>query len=202
MRRLVVREAEAVEPEIAKPAQAYRAARDVLLERRTNYDAALRDFAWPELDEFSWALRTSTRSPTPGHRPAPRRPRRRGDGVRARTFVHQSGPPDPAPSSGATPGSHQPGTPDGVPFLRRPHTRAGGARPDRAPLEPALTPALQRGDHPVALRDRALGDRRRRDEGLEGVRGRRVQVELGRHPGGEQALRVGQRIVAEDAAPS
>jgi acetyl-CoA synthetase len=42
--------------EISKAAQAFRAARDVLLERRTDYDAALRDFAWPELDEFNWAL--------------------------------------------------------------------------------------------------------------------------------------------------
>ncbi|HEY2195164.1 MAG TPA: AMP-binding protein [Actinomycetospora sp.] len=43
-------------PELSKAAQAFREARDVLLERRTDYDAALRDFTWPELDEFNWAL--------------------------------------------------------------------------------------------------------------------------------------------------
>jgi acetyl-CoA synthetase len=45
-----------VVPEISKAAAAFRAARDVLQARRTDYDAALRDFAWPELDEFNWAL--------------------------------------------------------------------------------------------------------------------------------------------------
>lgn len=43
-------------PELSKAAQAFREARDVLLERRTDYDAALRDFAWPRLEEFNWAL--------------------------------------------------------------------------------------------------------------------------------------------------
>lgn len=37
-------------------AQAFRAARDLLVERQTDYDAARRDFAWPKLDEFNWAL--------------------------------------------------------------------------------------------------------------------------------------------------
>src|SRR5437764_9755482 len=35
---------------------AFRAARDLLLHNREDYDAAIREFAWPELDEFNWAL--------------------------------------------------------------------------------------------------------------------------------------------------
>jgi acetyl-CoA synthetase len=35
---------------------AFRAARDLLLARRTDYSAARREFAWPQLDEFNWAL--------------------------------------------------------------------------------------------------------------------------------------------------
>ena len=35
---------------------AFRAARDLLLSRRDDYEAARREFAWPELDEFNWAL--------------------------------------------------------------------------------------------------------------------------------------------------
>ncbi len=35
---------------------AFRAARDLLLEYRTEYPAALSEFTWPELDEFNWAL--------------------------------------------------------------------------------------------------------------------------------------------------
>ena len=35
---------------------AFRAARDLLLRNREDYDAAIREFAWPELDEFNWAL--------------------------------------------------------------------------------------------------------------------------------------------------
>ncbi|HEX6526244.1 MAG TPA: AMP-binding protein [Streptosporangiaceae bacterium] len=35
---------------------AFRAARDLLLRHRDSYDAARREFAWPELDEFNWAL--------------------------------------------------------------------------------------------------------------------------------------------------
>src|SRR5579863_9489129 len=34
----------------------FRAARDLLLRHREDYDAAVREFAWPELDEFNWAL--------------------------------------------------------------------------------------------------------------------------------------------------
>ena len=35
---------------------AFRAARDLLLARRTDYSAARSEFAWPDLDEFNWAL--------------------------------------------------------------------------------------------------------------------------------------------------
>jgi len=35
---------------------AFQAARDLLLRHREDYDAAIRDFAWPELEEFNWAL--------------------------------------------------------------------------------------------------------------------------------------------------
>jgi acetyl-CoA synthetase len=34
----------------------FRAARDLLLERREDYDAAYRDFRWPQLGGFNWAL--------------------------------------------------------------------------------------------------------------------------------------------------
>lgn len=36
--------------------EAYKAARDFLLAKRGDYDAAYRDFHWPELDRFNWAL--------------------------------------------------------------------------------------------------------------------------------------------------
>ncbi|MGW4587224.1 AMP-binding protein [Amycolatopsis thermoflava] len=36
--------------------QRFREARDFLLAHREDYDTAYRDFAWPELDEFNWAL--------------------------------------------------------------------------------------------------------------------------------------------------
>ena len=42
--------------ELSKAATEFRRARDLLLERREDLDAALRDFAWPQLDEFNWAL--------------------------------------------------------------------------------------------------------------------------------------------------
>src|SRR5258708_38216495 len=35
---------------------ALRAARDLLLRHRDDYDAARAEFAWPELGEFNWAL--------------------------------------------------------------------------------------------------------------------------------------------------
>jgi acetyl-CoA synthetase len=34
----------------------FRAARDLLLRYRDDYDSAWREFAWPQLDEFNWAL--------------------------------------------------------------------------------------------------------------------------------------------------
>ena len=34
----------------------FRAARDFLLANRSNYDVAYRDFQWPEMDQFNWAL--------------------------------------------------------------------------------------------------------------------------------------------------
>ena len=37
-------------------AAAFRAARDLLLRHRDDYAAARREFPWPELDEFNWAL--------------------------------------------------------------------------------------------------------------------------------------------------
>ena len=42
--------------ESASPTTAFRAARDLLLRYRDHYDAARREFTWPELDEFNWAL--------------------------------------------------------------------------------------------------------------------------------------------------
>jgi acetyl-CoA synthetase len=36
--------------------QSFRAARGLLFAHREDYDAALRDFRWPEIDEFNWAL--------------------------------------------------------------------------------------------------------------------------------------------------
>src|SRR5215510_15786729 len=37
-------------------AAAFRAARDLLLRTRDDYAAAKREFSWPALDEFNWAL--------------------------------------------------------------------------------------------------------------------------------------------------
>src|SRR5208282_1751503 len=34
----------------------FRAARDLLLSYRDDYESARREFGWPELDEFNWAL--------------------------------------------------------------------------------------------------------------------------------------------------
>ncbi len=42
--------------ESASPTAAFRAARDLLLQYREDYESARREFAWPELDEFNWAL--------------------------------------------------------------------------------------------------------------------------------------------------
>jgi acetyl-CoA synthetase len=41
---------------MASSTDAFRAARDLLLAHRTDYSAARREFTWPELDEFNWAL--------------------------------------------------------------------------------------------------------------------------------------------------
>ena len=42
--------------DVASPAAAFRAARDLLLGYRDDYASARREFAWPELGEFNWAL--------------------------------------------------------------------------------------------------------------------------------------------------
>jgi acetyl-CoA synthetase len=36
--------------------ETFRSARDLLLRLRDDYDTAYREFAWPQLDEFNWAL--------------------------------------------------------------------------------------------------------------------------------------------------
>src|SRR5580692_8057415 len=41
---------------MASSTDAFRAARDLLLRHRGDYDAARREFSWPVLDEFNWAL--------------------------------------------------------------------------------------------------------------------------------------------------
>ncbi|HSP71972.1 MAG TPA: AMP-binding protein, partial [Gaiellaceae bacterium] len=43
-------------PESRSAHETFRAARDLLLGRRDDYEAARREFAWPELNEFNWAL--------------------------------------------------------------------------------------------------------------------------------------------------
>ena len=40
----------------ATDSAAFTRARDFLLAHRTNYDTAYRDFRWPQLTEFNWAL--------------------------------------------------------------------------------------------------------------------------------------------------
>ena len=40
----------------AETASAFLSARDFLLRHRTDYDTAVRDFRWPVLDRFNWAL--------------------------------------------------------------------------------------------------------------------------------------------------
>jgi acetyl-CoA synthetase len=42
--------------ETASPTAAFRAARDLLLRYRKDYEGARREFTWPELGEFNWAL--------------------------------------------------------------------------------------------------------------------------------------------------
>ncbi len=42
--------------ESASATAAFRAARDLLLRYREDYEGARREFTWPELGEFNWAL--------------------------------------------------------------------------------------------------------------------------------------------------
>jgi hypothetical protein len=42
--------------------ESFRAARDLLLARRSEYADAVRDFRWPELEEFNWGSTGSTPS--------------------------------------------------------------------------------------------------------------------------------------------
>ncbi|MGC5872776.1 AMP-binding protein, partial [Ralstonia pseudosolanacearum] len=42
--------------DVAPAARDFLAARDLLLRYRTDYDRAYREFRWPELDTFNWAL--------------------------------------------------------------------------------------------------------------------------------------------------
>jgi acetyl-CoA synthetase len=39
-----------------RSAEAFYAAREFLVAHREDYDTAYRDFRWPEIDEFNWAL--------------------------------------------------------------------------------------------------------------------------------------------------
>jgi len=41
---------------VSSSTEAFRAARDLLLAQREDYDRAYAEFRWPELDEFNWAL--------------------------------------------------------------------------------------------------------------------------------------------------
>src|SRR4051812_17754030 len=41
---------------ISAATEQFRAARDFLLSKRTDYDGAVRDFVWPQFDHFNWAL--------------------------------------------------------------------------------------------------------------------------------------------------
>ena len=42
--------------DVPSHAQPFLAARDFLLRHRTDYDTAYREFRWPELERFNWAL--------------------------------------------------------------------------------------------------------------------------------------------------
>jgi acetyl-CoA synthetase len=44
------------DPAGGAPTEAFRAARDYLLAHRDDYDTAYRDFRWPELEHFNWAV--------------------------------------------------------------------------------------------------------------------------------------------------
>ena len=43
-------------PTAAAATGAFRAARDLLLRHRDDYESARREFTWPELDGFNWAV--------------------------------------------------------------------------------------------------------------------------------------------------
>ncbi|HEY0602245.1 MAG TPA: AMP-binding protein [Herpetosiphonaceae bacterium] len=47
---------DAISRSSASPSDTFRAARDMLWRHRTDYDAAVREFKWPELQHFNWAL--------------------------------------------------------------------------------------------------------------------------------------------------
>jgi acetyl-CoA synthetase len=51
-------------------ADAFMAARDLLLRRRSDYEAAHRDFRWPQLERFNWAIDYFDRVAEQGDRPA------------------------------------------------------------------------------------------------------------------------------------
>ena len=50
--------------------EAFLQARDFLLANSTDYATAYRDFAWPRLDEFNWALDYFDSMANGNHRPA------------------------------------------------------------------------------------------------------------------------------------
>jgi len=69
---------------------AFKAARDFLLAQRRDYATAYRDFRWPALDEFNWALDwfdTELAAGAHGARPALRIV---GDGAAERSFAELS----------------------------------------------------------------------------------------------------------------
>ena len=43
-------------PQSGPASEIFRAARDFLLQHRTDYDTAVRDFRWPQFERFNWAL--------------------------------------------------------------------------------------------------------------------------------------------------
>jgi acetyl-CoA synthetase len=44
------------QPQSGSVSEIFRAARDFLLQHRTDYDTAVRDFRWPQFEHFNWAL--------------------------------------------------------------------------------------------------------------------------------------------------
>ena len=134
----------------------FRATRDLLLERREDYDAAFREFRWPELDEFNWALDwfdvvAAGRTTAPpcaysratgasgSSRSRTCRPARPGGDLAARTGRRPRRPPDP---DAGQPGGAVGDDPGGDEARRRAHpgddaARAGRSRrPGRARRRP------------------------------------------------------------------